>query len=149
MKVITVNKKAGFDYFVEDRFEAGIVLEGSEVKSCRAGNVTLKDSFAFIRDGRVYLKNAHISPYACQSAFNTRDPRRDRELLLHKAEIRKIVGKINQKGYTLVAMKLYFSGSLVKVELALCRGKQSHDKREAIKGRDLDRAAARELAEYK
>ncbi|MBQ2712552.1 MAG: SsrA-binding protein SmpB [Clostridia bacterium] len=149
MKIITVNKKAGFDYFVEETFEAGIVLEGSEVKSCRQGNVNLRDSFALIRDGQVWLKNAHISPYEHQSAYNSKDPRRDRKLLLHKSEIRKMVGKIQQKGYTLVAMKMYFKDALVKVELALCRGKQAHDKKDAIRARDLDRAAQREIADFK
>ena len=106
VKVIAVNKSAGFEYFIEDKFEAGIVLEGSEVKSIRKNNCNLNDSFCFVRRGEVTLKNMHIAVYDKSGAFNTRDSRRDRRLLLHKSEISKIVGKVNEKGYTLVPLKI-------------------------------------------
>jgi len=107
MKLITENKKAYFDYFIEDRYEAGIALEGSEVKSVRAGNVNLKDSFALIRNGQILLKNAHIAKYDKANAFETSDTRRDRKLLMHKYEIRKLENKIREKGLTLIALKMY------------------------------------------
>lgn len=148
MKIIAVNKSASFEYFIEDKFEAGIVLEGSEVKSVRKNNCSLSDSFCFVRKGEVTLKNMHIAVYDKSGAFNTRDARRDRRLLLHKAEISKIVGKVNERGYTLVPLKVYFSGSLVKVEVALCRGKHTYDKKRSIAERDQKRAADREAKEY-
>lgn len=148
MKIITENKKAYFDYFVEDRFEAGIALEGSEVKSIRAGNVNLKDSFALIRNGEVLLKNAHIARYDKANAFVTSDSRRDRKLLMHKYEIRKLTNKIQEKGFTLVALKMYFKDSLVKVELGLCKGKLQQDKRKTISERETNRETQRILKEY-
>lgn len=148
VKVIAVNKSAGFEYFIEDKFEAGIVLEGSEVKSIRKNNCNLNDSFCFVRRGEVTLKNMHIAVYDKSGAFNTRDSRRDRRLLLHKSEISKIVGKVNEKGYTLVPLKIYFSGALVKVEVALCRGKHTYDKKRSLAERDAKRAADREAKEY-
>lgn len=108
MKIISVNKSASFEYFIEDRYEAGVVLEGSEVKSLRKNNCNLSDSFCFIRNGEVLLKNMHIAVYDKSGAFNTRESRRDRKLLLHKDEIAKISGKVNEKGYTLVPLKIYF-----------------------------------------
>ena len=120
MKIISVNKSASFEYFIEDRYEAGVVLEGSEVKSLRKNNCNLSDSFCFIRNGEVLLKNMHIAVYDKSGAFNTRESRRDRKLLLHKDEIAKISGKVNEKGYTLVPLKIYFSQALVKVEVGLC-----------------------------
>ena len=117
MKIISVNKSASFEYFIEDRYEAGVVLEGSEVKSLRKNNCNLSDSFCFIRNGEVLLKNMHIAVYDKSGAFNTRESRRDRKLLLHKEEIAKISGKVNEKGYTLVPLKIYFSQALVKVEV--------------------------------
>lgn len=149
MKEIAVNRQARFEYFVEDSFEAGIVLEGSEVKSIRRGGVNLRDSFALIENGEVWLKNAHISPYEKSSAFNTHDAKRDRKLLLNRDEINKIVGKVKQKGYTLVPLKLYFKESLIKLELGLCRGKQAFDKRKSIAERDLKRSVERQLKELK
>ena len=148
MKIIAVNKSASFEYFIEDKFEAGIVLEGSEVKSVRKNNCSLSDSFCFVRKGEVTLKNMHITVYDKSGAFNTRDARRDRRLLLHKAEISKIVGKVNERGYTLVPLKVYFSGSLVKVEVALCRGKHTYDKKQSLKERDIARDKDRQIKEY-
>lgn len=148
MKVIATNKSINFEYFVVDRFEAGIELSGCEVKSVRSGNVSLKESFIFVRDGQMTLKNMHIAPYK-QGSFSNLDPRRDRKLLMHKAEINRLFGKVQEKGYTLVPDKLYFKGSLIKMEVALCKGKQSFDKKRTIKERDLDREAQRELANYR
>ena len=148
MKIIAENKKARFDYFVEETFEAGIRLDGAEVKSLRAGNCSLRDCFAFLREGSVWLKNAYIAPYEKMSAFNEREPRRDRRLLLHKREIDRLAGKINQKGLTLVPLKLYFKDALLKVELGLCRGKQSFDKREVTKDREVKRSLERAIKDY-
>lgn len=149
MKTITYNRHAAYEYFILEKYEAGIVLEGSEVKSLRAGNVNLKDSFCFIRNGEITLKNAHIAVYDKAGAFSIKDSNRDRKLLMHSFEIDKIVGKINEKGYTLIPLSLYFSGSLVKVELALCRGKQNYDKKRTIAERDEKRALDRQLKEYR
>jgi len=149
MKIITINKYAGYEYFTEDTFEAGVALNGNEVKSIRAGNANIKDSFCFIRGDNAVIKNMHISPYDKANTFNVTDAKRDRALLLHKYEIRKIAAKIDQKGYTLIPLKLYFKDSLVKIELGLCRGKHSYDKKQAIIEKDKERAAERELKNYK
>lgn len=148
MKIVAVNRSATFEYFIEDRFEAGIVLEGSEVKSIRKNNCNLNDSFCFVRKGEVTLKNMHIAVYDKSGAFNTRDSRRDRRLLLHKAEISKIAGKVNERGYTLVPLKVYFAGSLVKVEVGLCRGKHTYDKKQSLKEKDIARDKDRQIKEY-
>ena len=124
-------------------------MEGAEVKSLRAGNVNLKESFCFIRNGEITLKNAHIAVYDKAGAFSSKESKRDRKLLMHRAEIDKIVGKINEKGYTLIPLSLYFSGSLVKVELALCKGKQSYDKKRTIAERDEKRSLDRQLKELR
>ena len=145
MKQIAYNRSAGFEYFIEEKFEAGIVLEGAEVKALRMGNCNLKDSFCFIRNGEVQLKNMHIPVYDKAGAFNSKEAKRDRKLLLHKREIDKIVGKINAKGMTLVPISLYFKDNLIKVEVALCRGKQSYDKKESIKQRDMKRDIERQI----
>ena len=149
MKTVTYNKYARYEYFILEKFEAGIVLEGAEVKSLRAGNCNLKDSFCFIRDGQLTLKNAHIAVYDKAGAFSTKESKRDRKLLMHSGEIDKIVGKINEKGYTLIPISIYFSGSLVKVEVALCKGKQNYDKKKSIAERDQKRALDRQLKEYR
>ena len=146
-KIITDNRKARHDYFVEDTYEAGIVLVGCEVKSIRQGQVNLRDSFAIIKNGEVFAVGMHIAPYQMGSYFN-HDPRRNRKLLLNKAEIRKLKAKVEQKGYTLVPLKLYFKDALVKVELGLCKGKETHDKRESIKRREEDRKIDRIKKEY-
>lgn len=148
MKQIAYNRSAAFEYFIEQKFEAGIVLEGAEVKSLRAGNCNLKDSFCFIRGSEVTLKNLHIPVYDKSGAFNSKDSKRDRKLLMHKWEIDKIVGKINAKGMTLVPISLYFKDNLVKVEVALCRGKQTVDKKQTIKARDQERDIRRQLKDY-
>lgn len=148
MKVIAENKKVRFDYFIEETYEAGIQLEGAEIKSLRAGNVNLRDSFCFIRDGELFLKNAHISPYEKGSSFSTSDPKRDRKLLMHKSEINRLFSKVTRQGYTLAVTKLYFSGSLVKAEVALCKGKKLYDKRKAVAEREQKIAAERAIKEY-
>lgn len=132
------NRKAYHDYFIDDTYEAGIVLVGSEVKSVRLGAVNLRDSFAIIKNGEVWLVGAHISPYEKGSYFNL-EPRRIRKLLLNKSEINKLVAKTQQKGYTLVPTKMYFAGSLVKVEVGLARGKVMHDKRATLKEKEEKR----------
>lgn len=149
MKIITENRAATFEYFIEERFEAGIALEGGEVKSLRQGNVNLRDSFCQVRGYDVLLKNAHIALYDKAGAFNTKDSKRDRRLLLHKREISKIVGKINERGYTLIPLKLYFKDSLVKVELGLCRGKHTYDKKKSLAERDMKRDLERQLKEWR
>ena len=145
MKVIANNKSASFEYFIEEKYEAGIVLEGNEIKSLRAGNVNMNDSFCFVRGNVVSVKNMHIALYDRSDAFSTTDTRRDRKLLLHKKEIAKIAGKINRQGYTLVPLKLYFKDALVKMEIALCRGKHTYDKKQAIAERDVKRSVDRDI----
>lgn len=149
MKIIANNRYATFQYFVLDKFEAGIVLEGAEVKALRQGNCNLRDSFCVIEKGEMFLKNMHIPIYDKSGAFSTKDSKRVRKLLMHKKEIAKIVGKLNQKGYTLVPLSLYFSGSLIKVEVALCKGKQSYDKKQTIAERDQKRDLDRQIKEYR
>ncbi|MBD5632048.1 MAG: SsrA-binding protein SmpB [Clostridia bacterium] len=149
MKQIAYNKYALYEYFVIEKFEAGIVLEGAEVKALRAGNCNLKDSFCLLRNGELTLKNLHIPVYDKAGAFNSKDSKRDRKLLMHRREIDKLAGKINEKGFTLVPLSLYFSGSLIKAEIALCKGKQNYDKKRTIAERDSKRALDREIKEYK
>ena len=145
MKVIAVNKSASFEYFIEEKYEAGIVLEGNEIKSLRQGAVNMNDSFCFVRGSAVSVKNMHIALYDKSDAFSTKDTRRDRKLLLHKSEIAKIAGKINRQGYTLVPLKLYFKDALVKMEIALCKGKHTFDKKQTIAERDTKRDTDREI----
>ena len=145
MKIITTNKSAAFEYFIEDKYEAGIVLEGNEIKSVRAGNVNMNDSFCFVRGNTVSLKNMHVAFYDKSDGFSSKDTRRDRKLLLHKSEIAKIAGKINRQGYTLVPLKLYFKDGLIKVEIALCKGKHTFDKKQTIAQRDMKRATDRDI----
>lgn len=148
MTVVATNKKAYHEYFIEDTYEAGIQLVGSEVKSIRNGGINLKDSFAIVKNGELFLLNAHISPYKMGSCFNP-DPRRERRLLLHKKEIDRIAGKAQQKGYAIIVTKMYFKQSLVKVEVALAKGKELHDKRNALKEKQQKRDAERAMAEYR
>ena len=145
MKIITTNRSASFEYFIEEKYEAGIVLEGSEIKSLRQGNVNMNDAFCFVRGNDVSVKNMHIAPYEHADAFSTKESRRDRKLLMHKHEIAKITGKLNKQGYTLVPLKLYFKDALVKIEVALCRGKHTYDKKQAIAERDIKRATDRDI----
>ncbi len=145
MKIIAVNKSASYEYFIEEKYEAGIVLEGSEIKSLRQGAVNMNDSFCFVCGNVVCVKNMHIAWYDKSDAFSTKDTRRNRKLLLHKSEIAKIAGKINRQGYTLVPLKLYFKDALVKMEIALCRGKHTFDKKQSIAARDVKRDTDREI----
>lgn len=142
IKIVAENKKARFDFHVEDTFEAGLVLTGSEVKSVRGGHVSLKDSYVSFRNGEAFLQKAHISIYAA-SSYNNHEPERLRKLLLHKLEIEKIERAVTEKGYTCVPLKVYLKGGRVKLEVALVRGKKHGDKREAIKNRESDRELAR------
>lgn len=145
-KTIASNKKAFHDYFVEESMEAGIELTGTEVKSIRMGGINLKDSWCSIEDGQVILKGMHISPYEKGNIFN-REPRRERRLLLHKREILRLFGLIKQQGLTLIPLSVYFKGSLVKVQIGLCRGKKLYDKRESAARRDAKREAERAIKE--
>lgn len=142
-KLIAQNKKAYHDYFVDEKYETGIALYGTEVKSVRAGAVNLKDSYCEIKNGELYAVGFHISPYEKGNIFN-RDPLRDKKLLMHKKEILKLHGLVAQKGYTLVPLSLYFSGARVKMEIGLCRGKKLYDKRETMAKneakRDMERS---------
>lgn len=149
MKIIAENREARFEYFVEDNIEAGISLDGGEVKSVRAGNVSLKDAYCSVYNGEVFIKGMHIAVYDKGGSFNVKDSRRDRKLLLHKSEINRLIGKVKEKGYTLVPLKLYFKQSLIKVDVGLCKGKHTYDKKQSIRERDLDRAASRDIKNYK
>ena len=144
IKLISNNKKAYHDYFVIDKYEAGIELVGTEVKSLRMGKCSIKEAFVRIRDGQTYIYGMNISPYEKGNIFN-RDPLRERKLLLHKSEIRKISGLVAQQGYALVPLQVYFRNSLVKVEIGLCKGKKLYDKREDIAKKDQRREAERDF----
>lgn len=143
-KLIANNKKAYHDYFIEDKYEAGISLAGTEVKSLRMGRCSVKEAFIRIEKGEVYVYNMHIAAYEKGNIFN-KDPLRVRKLLLHKREIRKIEGQIAQKGYTVVPLSVYFSGSFVKVEIGLAKGKKLYDKRQDIAKKDQRREAERKF----
>ena len=142
-QIVAQNKKARHDYFVLETYEAGIELFGTEVKSIRKGRLNLKDSWCSIDDGEIFVKGMHISPYEQGNIFN-RDPLRPKKLLMHKREILRLFGKVQEKGYSLIPLSLYFKGSRVKMELGLCRGKKLYDKREdmakAVAKRDMERA---------
>ncbi|MBE5937318.1 MAG: SsrA-binding protein SmpB [Lachnospiraceae bacterium] len=142
VKLIANNKKAYHDYFIEEKYEAGIALHGTEVKSLRMGKCSIKESFMKVEKGEVFVYNMHISPYEKGNIFN-KDPLRVRKLLLHKSEIRKIAGSMSQKGYTLVPLRVYLKGSLVKIEIGLARGKKLYDKRQDIAKKDQRREAER------
>ncbi len=142
IKIATQNRKARHDYEILETWEAGLALQGTEVKSLRMGNANLKDSYARVQNGEIFLYNFHISPYEKESHFN-HDPLRIRKLLLHRKEIRKLTGRVEEKGLTLVALKVYFKTGKAKVELALARGKKLYDKREDIAKRDMQRELRR------
>ena len=146
MKVVCENRKARHDYFIHETFEAGLALVGTEVKSLRMGKANLKDSFAIIKNNEIYIENMHISPYLQGNIFN-HDPLRVRKLLLHRAEINKLLGKVREKGYTLVPLKLYLSRGKVKVDLALVTGKKDYDKRDDMAARDAKREIDRAMKE--
>lgn len=143
IKIITVNRKARHDYFIEDEFEAGMVLRGTEVKSLRLGRANLKDSYARISEGEVFVHQMHISPYPF-AYFDNHDPLRPRKLLLHAREIKRLYGKVNEKGLSLIPLKVYFQKGKAKMTIALARGKRKYDKRDTLRQRDqkkeLDRA---------
>jgi SsrA-binding protein len=145
-KLIAQNKKARHDYAIEDVYEAGLVLLGTEVKSLRAGRASLVDSYAHIKDGEVWLENAHIPEYV-QGSWTNHEPRRPRKLLLHRGEIAKLIGKTKESGLTLIPLSLYFTDGKAKVEIALARGKRAYDKRQTLAARDaareMDRAVGR------
>lgn len=141
-KIIAQNKKAYHDYFVEETFEAGIALYGTEVKSVRAGRVNLKDSYCSFKEGELFVLGFHISPYEQGNIFN-RDPMREKKLLMHRSELRRLFGYLTRDGYTLVPLSLYFSGSNVKMAVGLCKGKKLYDKRETIAKNESDRAIER------
>ena len=141
-KLIANNKKVYHDYFVEETYEAGLSLVGTEVKSLRAGQCSIKEAFIRIENGEVFIYNMHINPYEKGNIFN-KDPRRTRKLLLHKSEIRKMIGKTREKGYTIMPISVYFSGSYVKMEIGICKGKKLYDKRDSIAKKDQKREAER------
>ena len=145
MKPICTNRKAYHEYHIEETFEAGLVLTGTEVKSLREGKANLKDSYAKIKDGELFLVNAHISPYSCGNIYN-HEPKSDRKLLMHKGEIDRIFGKVKERGYTLVALSMYFDKrNRAKMQIALAKGKTLYDKRESIKRKDEKRLTEREM----
>lgn len=144
IKIVCENRKARHDYFIHETYEAGLELQGTEVKSLRAGKANLKDSFASVQNGEIYLENMHISPFEQGNIFN-HDPLRKRKLLMHKAEILKLFGETRQKGYTLVPLKIYFKHGRAKLELALASGKHNYDKREDLKKKADKREVERAL----
>jgi SsrA-binding protein len=144
-KDVVTNRKALHNYFIIDRFEAGIALKGTEVKSLRQGSANLQDGFAEIREGEVWLTGMHISPFE-KGNINNHDPKRTRKLLMHRQEIRRLTGKVAEKGLTLIPLRVYFKKNIVKIELGLARGKKAYDKREAIAKRDAERQLRREYA---
>ncbi len=147
-KIVAVNKKAAFDYCFLETFEAGIALEGSEVKSVKNGDVSLRDSFCHLEEGGLQLKNCRITPYSKVGAFAPQ-PDRDRQLLLHKTQLSRLIAKAQEKGFTIVPVKMYFKGRFVKVEIALARGKKNYEKKQVIKERDIGRTAEREINNYR
>ncbi len=144
-KIIAENRKARFDYFIEDTYECGIVLEGTEVKSVKNGNISFPDAFAEITNGEVWVKNFHISEYSFSSIFN-HDPDRPKKLLLHAEEIKRLTRRVDEKGCTLIPLDFYLKDGRVKVTLGVCKGKKMYDKRAAIKDRDVQRDIQREFA---
>ncbi|MBO4988458.1 MAG: SsrA-binding protein SmpB [Lachnospiraceae bacterium] len=144
MKLVANNKKAYHDYFVDEKFEAGLVLHGTEVKSLRLGKCSIKESFIRIENGEVWVYGMHISPYEMGNIFN-KDPLRPKKLLLHKYEINKLLGKIKEKGFTLVPLQVYFKDGKAKIEMGLCRGKKLYDKRQDIAKKDQRREAEKDF----
>ena len=145
-RTVATNRKARHDYHIEESFEAGIVLTGSEIKSVRAGRVNLRDSYAIVRDGELWLINAHIAPYGPASRQN-HEPRRNRKLLMHRRQIDRLAGQVRERGYTLIPLRLYLRNGKAKVELALARGKRKYDKRRVIAEREAGRQIERALKE--
>lgn len=147
--MIEKNKKAFFDYEIEEKYEAGIVLKGWEVKSIRGGDVSLKESFCFVSKGEIFLKNAHIAPYKMGVSYEKQEERQDRKLLLNKREINKLIGKTKEKGLTIVPLSLYLKKGKIKLEIALAKGKKLYDKKQSLKEKDLKREAERDMRNYK
>ncbi len=147
IKIVAENRKARRDYFIVDQYEAGLVLRGTEVKSLRQGRANLKDSYARIKNGEVFVYQLHIAPYPF-AYYDNHDPLRPRKLLLHKHEIKRLHSKVNEKGHTLVPLRLYFKNGKVKIVIAVAKGKRKYDKREAIKRRDQQRDLDREIKNY-
>lgn len=148
IKIISDNRQARYLYEILDTYEAGIELLGTEVKSIRQGKVNLRDGYAFVRNGQAWLVNAHISPYNAGGQYFNHEPRRSRRLLLHKQEISKLIGQVEQKGLTLVPLKMYFKNGWIKVSIGLAKGKKLHDKRETSKRRDDQRDIQRAMKQY-
>ena len=148
-KNLAVNRKARFDYEILERFEAGIQLRGSEVKSARAGHVSLRDSFVRIRGGEMFVINMHIQPYDHASTHETLDPRRDRKLLMHKKEILRLGGQVREKGLTIIPLRMYLKRGKIKLEIALARGRKAADKREVLKRRTMEREVKEELKRWR
>ena len=148
-KNITLNRQASHEYFILEKIEAGIVLDGGEIKSLRLGNCNLKDSFCTLENGEAFIRNMHIAVYEKAGAYNVKDSKRPRKLLLHKEEILKLKAKINEKGLTAVPIRLYFKGALVKVELGVCRGKHTYDKKRSLMEKDVKRETERTLKSYR
>ena len=142
LKIISNNRKANFNYFFEEFYEAGIVLKGSEIKSLRGGKVNISESYAFDNNGEIYLINSHIPLYK-ESSYNNHNPKRNRKLLLNKREIDKLLGRIHREGFTLIPTKMYFKKGKVKVEIAVAKGKKQYDKRQTLKKRDWNKEKAR------
>jgi len=142
LKIITLNRKASFDYFFKETFEAGIVLKGSEVKSLRAGRVNISEAYAYDHKGELFLVNSHIPSYK-ESSYNNHDPKRNRKLLLNKKEINKLAGRLNREGFTLIPTRLYFKKGKAKIEIAVAKGKKEYDKRQTKKEKDWNREKER------
>jgi SsrA-binding protein len=142
LKIISINRKASFNFFFEKLYEAGIVLKGSEIKSIRNGKVNIAESYAIEKDGEIILVNSHIPAYK-EASYSNHNPREDRKLLLNKTEINKLIGKLNKEGFTLIPTKLYFKKGRAKIEIAVAKGKKQYDKRQAKKNRDWHRDKAR------
>ena len=142
LKIICLNRKAGFNYFFNELIEAGIVLKGSEIKSVRSGKVNIAESYAVEKNGEIFLINSHIPIYK-EASFSNHNPYEDRKLLFHKKEINKLIGKVNQEGFTLIPTKMYFKKGKAKIEIAVAKGKKQHDKRQTKKTRDWNREKAR------
>ena len=147
IKIIAENRKARHDYIIEDKYEAGMVLAGTEVKSLRMGKANLKDSYARVDDGEVFVYQIHIGPYPF-AYYGNHDPLRKRKLLMHRQEIKRLYSKLNEKGHSLIPLKMYFKGGKIKLSLGLAKGKRKYDKREAIKRRDEKRDLDRARKEY-
>jgi SsrA-binding protein len=148
IKTVATNRKARHDYFIEDTYEAGIVLTGTEIKSVRAGRANLRDSFAIVKEDELWLMNAHIAPYE-QGAYANHDPRRTRKLLMHRREINRIASQLQEKGFTLVPLRLYLKDNLAKVELGLARGKKQYDKRATLRKKETQREINRAIARHR